>query len=101
MINYIKYGFRWTTHPKTKDGIRKSTIEIAKNPKRFEIINFLLEQFKRETTYLEIGVRNPNHNFNKINADSKHSVDPGVEFKSNPVDFQLTSDAFFEALSAG
>jgi hypothetical protein len=66
MINYIKYGFRWTTHPKTKDGIRKSTIEIAKNPKRFEIINFLLEQFKRETTYLEIGVRNPNHNFIKL-----------------------------------
>ena len=44
MINYIKYGFRWTTHPKTKDGIRKSKIEIAKNPKRFEIINFLLER---------------------------------------------------------
>ena len=100
MINYIRYGFRWTTHPKTRDGIRKSKIEIAKNPKRFEIINFLLKQFKGDTTYLEIGVRNPNHNFNKINANFKYSVDPGVEFKSNPVDFQLTSDAFFAALDA-
>jgi hypothetical protein len=59
-----------------------------------------LSQFNNATTYLEIGVRNPDHNFNKIDANKKYSVDPGVEFKSNPVDFQLTSDAFFEQLEA-
>jgi hypothetical protein len=56
---------------------------------------------KRETTYLEIGVRNPAHNFNKINASTKFSVDPGLEFKENPVDFVLTSDQFFEQLRSG
>tara|TARA_B110000211_G_C13828929_1_gene442644 strand:+ start:113 stop:220 length:108 start_codon:yes stop_codon:yes gene_type:complete len=30
MINYIKYGFRWTTHPITRDGIREPKIELAK-----------------------------------------------------------------------
>ena len=59
-----------------------------------------MSQFNNATTYLEIGVRNPDHNFNKIDANKKYSVDPGVEFKSNPVDFQLTSDAFFEQLEA-
>ncbi|MCZ2339079.1 MAG: class I SAM-dependent methyltransferase, partial [Chitinophagales bacterium] len=50
---------------------------------------------------LEIGVRNPNDNYNKIMADVKYSVDPGVEFKENPVDFKMTSDAFFERLRNG
>mgnify|MGYP006088663887 FL=1 len=98
MVNYIKYGFRWLNHSKTREGISKTKLEIEKSPKRHEIINFLLSQFNSATTYLEIGVRNPDHNFNKIDADKKYSVDPGVEFKSNPVDFQLTSDAFFEQL---
>ena len=35
------------------------SIEIAKKPARFDIINFVLSSLKRETTYLEIGVRNP------------------------------------------
>ena len=35
-----------------------------------------------------------------IRDSNKYSVDPGVEFKKNPVDFQLTSDAFFESLKA-
>ncbi|MDG1263693.1 MAG: class I SAM-dependent methyltransferase [Flavobacteriaceae bacterium] len=100
MINYIKYGFRWLNHSKTQEGISKTKLEIEKSPKRHEIINFLLSQFNNATTYLEIGVRNPDHNFNKIDANKKYSVDPGVEFKSNPVDFQLTSDAFFEQLEA-
>jgi hypothetical protein len=100
MINYLKYGFRWLNHSKTREGISKTKLEIEKSPKRHEIINFLLSQFNNATTYLEIGVRNPDHNFNKIDANKKYSVDPGVEFKSNPVDFQLTSDAFFEQLEA-
>ena len=73
--------------------------EQSKNPSRTEIINFLLLQSKNITNYLEIGVRNPDDNFNLINADKKYSVDPGVEFKSNPVDFKMTSDVFFKKLS--
>ena len=100
MLNYLKYGFRWATQSKTKEGILKSKQEILKKPKRFEIINFVLSQLNRETTYLEIGVRNPDDNFNKINSKIKFSLDPGVEFKSNPADFKLTSDAFFEQLNS-
>jgi hypothetical protein len=48
--------------------------------------------------YLEIGVRNPADNFNLINCVNKYSVDPGVEFELNPVDFQMTSDEFFQKL---
>lgn len=73
--------------------------ERNKTPKRTEVINHLNSFLNRETTYLEIGVRNPNDNFNKINATKKYSVDPGVEFEENPVDFKMTSDVFFENLS--
>jgi hypothetical protein len=59
---------------------------------------FLLSVLNRETTYLEIGVRNPEDNVNKINATNKYSVDPGLEYKLNPVDFKMTSDSFFEQL---
>jgi hypothetical protein len=72
--------------------------ETLKRPFRTEIINFLLSLSKNKTTYLEIGVRNPDHNYNHIEADTKYSVDPGVEFGENPVDFKMTSDEFFEQL---
>lgn len=62
------------------------------------VINHLISLFDRATTYLEIGVRNPADNFDKIQADTKYSVDPGVEYKENPVDFKLTSDDFFSQL---
>lgn len=73
-------------------------IELNKRPFRFNIINWILDLKKTETHYLEIGVRNPEDNFNKINATYKISVDPGIEFKSNPVDYKLTSDSFFDQL---
>lgn len=76
-----------------------NSVETNKTPYRTDIINFLIEFLDREVTYLEIGVRNPDHNFNKINAKEKYSVDPGVEFKENPVDYKLTSDEFFDLLS--
>ncbi|MBR9914337.1 MAG: class I SAM-dependent methyltransferase [Algicola sp.] len=79
--------------------IKKDRFEITKTPSRTQIINFLLQQFNRDTTYLEIGVRNPDHNFNKIESKEKYSVDPGVEFMENPVDFKMTSDEFFKQLS--
>ena len=75
--------------------------ECAKKPYRYDVINLLINSLDRNTTYLEIGVRNPEHNFNKVIAKVKYSVDPGIEFKENPVDFQMTSDAFFASLRNG
>jgi hypothetical protein len=77
----------------------KNLLELNKKPSRTEIINFILSLFSRNTSYLEIGVRNPHHNFSHIKANNKYSVDPGLEFKENPVDFKLTSDEFFEKLN--
>lgn len=72
--------------------------ETAKSPSRTHILNYLLSLFGRETWYLEIGTRNPEHNFRHIRAHKKFSVDPGVEFSANPVDFPMTSDEFFYRL---
>jgi hypothetical protein len=73
--------------------------ELLKNPSRTDVINYLLENIGGNTSYLEIGVRNPEDNFNLINASEKYSVDPGIEFDRNPVDFQMKSDDFFNSLS--
>ncbi len=81
--------------------LQQTNAERAKQPARTEVINFLLSLKNGHTTYLEIGVRDPKKNFDKINASEKYSVDPGIEFEQNPVDFPLTSDAFFEKLSKG
>lgn len=100
-ISFYEKGKKYAEnkfHIETKN---KADIEIKKQPKRTEIINFLLKEYNRQTTYLEIGVRNPEDNFNKINATEKYSVDPGIEFESNPVDFKFTSDVFFEKLQQG
>lgn len=78
----------------------KSKREIGKSPKRTEVINFLLSFLDRDTQYLEIGVRNPEDNFNHIEASVKYSVDPGFDFDANPVDFKVTSDVFFEKLGS-
>ena len=98
--NHYKKQFEAQKRNKTyhKGAEALTQIEIAKDPKRTEVMNYLLSLFKRDTTYLEIGVRNPDDNFNHIQATKKYSVDPGVEYKENPVDFQMTSDAFFEKL---
>lgn len=74
-------------------------MEMLKTPSRTVVINYLLSLVEGKTSYLEIGVRNPNDNFNHVVADNKYSVDPGIEFEENPVDFQMTSDEFFEKLS--
>ena len=97
-----KWGKRMFKSPFHKDALKKTALEITKTPLRTTIINFLLQSLnKQETTYLEIGVRIPEENFNQINASNKYSVDPGVEFKKNPVDFKITSDEFFEQLYEG
>jgi len=96
---YVK-GKKFLNDTHYLDVQRKNQEEISKGPSRTEIINFLLSLKKEDTNYLEIGVRNPEDNYNHIKADTKYSVDPGFEFKENPVDFQMTSDEFFQRLSA-
>ncbi|NQZ75642.1 MAG: class I SAM-dependent methyltransferase [Ekhidna sp.] len=81
-------------------GLQLNLAEEEKVSSRTEIINFLL-QGRSDANYLEIGVRNPEDNFNYIVAANKYSVDPGVEFEENPVDFQMTSDEFFQQLAEG
>ena len=81
---------------------QKTVEEVRKEPLRHDIINYLLQSLgKSETSYLEIGVRNPAVNYDKIVATNKYSVDPGLEFKENPVDFKVTSDVFFQQLRRG
>ncbi|MCL9805117.1 class I SAM-dependent methyltransferase [Flavobacterium amniphilum] len=84
-----------------QDGHKKTMLEIAKTPTRTDILNFLVGTTGANSKYLEIGVRNPNDNFNKINVNEKYSVDPGIEFEENPVDFKFTSDEFFQKLNNG
>ena len=95
---YYEVGKLILNCPVFRDAQKKSIQEFRKRPLRTEIINFLLSLSDRDSSYLEIGVRNPEHNFKHIKAKEKYSVDPGIEFKNNPVDFKLTSDAFFKQL---
>ncbi|WP_370089395.1 class I SAM-dependent methyltransferase [Ekhidna sp.] len=86
----------------THQSIRRlSRKELEKRPTRTDVINFVLGTIGGNLNYLEIGVRNPQDNFNHINASNKYSVDPGVEYEENPVDFKMTSDEFFNALRTG
>lgn len=64
--------------------------------KVYKITNKLIKQygFKR---YLEIGVRNPEDNFDHVKCETKHSVDP------NPLGdctYKMTSDDFFNQLGS-
>jgi len=101
IIKYYNWGGRFVNDPYHKKVKELTDAEIEKRPFRYEIINYLLSHLNRETIYLEIGVRNPDDNFNKIQSNKKYSVDPGIEFKENPVDFKVTSDVFFERLRKG
>jgi hypothetical protein len=95
---YYLMGKRFLSNQVLMQGVGKSVKEMHKSPSRTEVLNFLLSHYKRETTYLEIGVCDPNGNYNYINADIKYSVDPGYDFIDNPVDFKMTSDEFFAKL---
>lgn len=100
-IRYYNVGRRLLSDASYRSGRKKNSIEEFKEPKRTEIINFLLSQSPEKTCYLEIGVRNPDDNYYQVVADEKYSVDPGIEFEGNPVDFKVTSDEFFELLTRG
>jgi len=98
-INYYFKGKQFLQNSHYLNAEKLSAIEIQKTPSRTDIINYLLSLKPDDRYYLEIGVRNPEHNFKHIKAAHKYSVDPGIEFKSNPVDFKMTSDDFFSKLT--
>lgn len=50
------------------------------------------------STYLEIGVRDPSRNFNLINCETKHGVDPAPR---GTCTFVMTSDMFFDTVGRG
>jgi len=98
-INYFVKGKKVYTDPHYIEVQKKDQAEKATRTKRTDVINYLLSLKQEQTCYLEIGVRNPADNFNHIEATQKYSVDPGLAFKLNPVDFKMTSDAFFDKLA--
>ncbi|MFB9056408.1 class I SAM-dependent methyltransferase [Mariniflexile ostreae] len=100
LVWYFIHGKEFLNSPVYIAGQEKTKIELKKPYSRTDVINYLLSLAKGTTTYLEIGVRNPDDNFNHINAATKYSVDPGLEFEENPVDFKITSDEFFDKLRA-
>ena len=102
----LRIGMQYLNDPFLQKGMEKTACELAKRPGRTEVLNFLLNASQRrsksdETRYLEIGVRNPADNFDGVRATEKYGVDPGVEYKRNPVAFPMTSDSFFEGLETG
>ena len=100
--NYYNWGGRFLNDPFHVSAKKMNQLEAGKKPLRSDIINFLLQQLpETDLEYLEIGVRNPDDNFNKVQAKKKYGVDPGVEFPDNPVQFQMTSDDFFEGIRSG
>lgn len=66
---------------------------------RYDLINYLIQKYNFKS-YLEIGVCNPDDCFNLVKCLNKNSVDPGLEYQQNPVDYQMTSDEFFDKLDS-
>ena len=100
LLDKIKVGNRIINDSVFIETEAKSQEEIYKKTRRTDIINFLLSLTSSDE-YLEVGVRDPRKNFDRINCNKKYSVDPGKEFKENPVDYKMTSDLFFEKLGKG
>lgn len=61
---------------------------------RTDIINYLAEKNNAQS-YLEIGVRRADWNFDKVNVKNKIGVDPGIE-GYNEATHVMTSDEFFQ-----
>jgi hypothetical protein len=69
---------------------------------RTDIINSFIIKYGYKS-YLEIGVENPNNNFNKvIDVPSKHGVDPQwLQLPSFGKKHNCTSDSFFKKWGKG
>lgn len=98
--NSLRKGKSILNDPFYKATQELTQLETVKYPKRTAIINYLLTLVQGDN-YLEIGVRDPKKNFTEILCKNKYSVDPGIEFENNPVDFKMDSDTFFKHLSQG
>jgi predicted O-methyltransferase YrrM len=61
-----------------------------------DLLNLIAKTI-RAKTYIEIGVFNPDHNFNKIEVENKIGVDPDPNAKA---DCRMTSDQFFKFFKA-
>lgn len=83
------------------EAAKLSLFEITSKFKRTDVINKIIDSRDEEASYLEIGVRNLQDNFNLIKTNFKYSVDPGFEVSNNEADFKLKSDEFFDLLSKG
>jgi tetratricopeptide (TPR) repeat protein len=59
---------------------------------RTDLLNYFIKTYKFEN-YLEIGIENPNHNFNSVMIENKIGVDPDPQ---GYCDYVMTSDLFFE-----
>ena len=76
---------------------------------RRDVINFIAQEIDAKN-YLEIGLQYPAMNYNHINIETKHSVDPGYDIQkfyknqddtTNQATHKLESDDFFQKLEAG
>ncbi|MEO7802885.1 MAG: class I SAM-dependent methyltransferase, partial [Ginsengibacter sp.] len=90
-------GQRFKNDPTFASANQLTQNEMAKNTKRHDVINFIAEKINAQN-YLEIGIGNPDNNFNLVRITNKYAVDPGVEFEINLADFKMTSDDFFVQL---
>ncbi|MCR9080924.1 MAG: class I SAM-dependent methyltransferase [Cyclobacteriaceae bacterium] len=104
MLEYLKYfkfgkAFYQSSYFET---VRLASLkEVLSEVKRYDVINYLLNKFDRRTSYLEIGLRNPEDNFYKVKSFFKCSVDPGYEVKLNLATYKMESDDFFQAIRDG
>lgn len=98
LLNTYRIGKSVYSDAYFKRTAQLSVLENLKKPRRTTIINHLITVVNAQN-YLEIGVRDPGKNFNRIQCKNKFSVDPGIEFEDNPVDFKMTSDTFFKKLN--
>jgi len=64
---------------------------------RTDLINYLISKYNLKN-YLEIGVRNPDNNFNKIKINNKTAVDPEPLTKQDNI-YVGTSDEYFNQLN--
>jgi hypothetical protein len=65
----------------------------------YEIINYLIKN-RGYNSYLEIGLDDPNANFNKVECSVKESVDPYFDVAisedvCNAITYRMTSDEMF------
>ncbi len=99
LINIYRLGKKVYSDDYFKETGELTRLENLKNPRRTDIINYFVSLIDAQY-YLEIGVRDPRKNYNRVECANKFSVDPGIEFEDNPVDFKMTSDLFFKNLKS-